>query len=83
MAEQEKLELYPLYPTDNAKGIEGQTAALNFAFSKEKILNIALTGGYGTGKSSVIETFKKQSGRKFIHLAFTQFEPYPKEKDNV
>jgi len=91
MAEQGKLELDPLYPTDDAKGIEGQTAALNFAFSKEKILNIALTGGYGTGKSSVIETYKdkeynedsedrqlvpREKPLRFIHLAFTHFQPY-------
>jgi hypothetical protein len=49
------------------------------------ILNIALTGGYGTGKSSVIETFKAQhTGLSFIHLAFTQFQPHDdKDTENV
>jgi len=67
---------------DDTQGIHGQLDALGFAFShkgKENlpILNIALTGGYGTGKSSVVETFKAQNRDKsFIHLAFTHFQPH-------
>jgi len=58
--------------------IQGQLEALDFAFNHKgkehlPIRNIALTGGYGTGKSTVIETFKKTSKRKFIHIAFTHF----------
>jgi hypothetical protein len=83
MPTEESLKLHPLTPTDNAKGVEGALEALQFAFGGEKLLNIALSGDYGTGKSSVIETFKKHRfkpacfGRKkqfkFIHLSFAPF----------
>jgi len=92
MVEQEKLHLESLSPKKDVpdSDINGQLGALRFAFDDKAkgkggylpILNIALTGGYGTGKSSVIETFKAQNSEKsFIHLAFTQFEPYPQEEN--
>jgi len=79
------LLLEPLSPKLGVDA-QGPLAALEFVFNdqdeatkakKEEylpILNIALTGGYGTGKSSVIETFRKAKHKSFIHLAFTHFE---------
>lgn len=50
--------------------------ALNFAMEDPSITNIAITGSYGSGKSSIIETYKKQnSGAKFLHISLAHFNP--------
>lgn len=46
-----------LLPTDNIQNGDEYITALRWAFENKKIRNIALTGPYGSGKSSIIETF--------------------------
>ncbi|MDR0883264.1 MAG: DUF6273 domain-containing protein [Oscillospiraceae bacterium] len=55
-----EFSLEPLTPTPEAQGVDGALRALEYVFSKRgnRLYNIALTGGYGTGKSSVLETFR-------------------------
>lgn len=48
--------------------------ALDEAFSNKRIKNIAISGTYGAGKSSLIETYKKSSNLNFIHISLTHFE---------
>ncbi len=49
--------------------------ALDFVFKDSDILNIAITGAYGAGKSSVIKTYKNlHQEKKFIHISLTNFE---------
>ncbi len=67
-------EYRDLTPVDNIENGEEYFNALNWAFQNKKIKNIALTGPYGSGKSSLIESFlanddktkslKGNSGRK-------------------
>lgn len=53
--------------------------ALDFAFKNTDILNLAITGAYGAGKSSVIKTYKdSHKEKKFVHISLTNFE-----KNNV
>lgn len=54
--------------------------ALNFMFEDDEIKNIAITGSYSAGKSSVIESYKvKNKDKKFIHISLANFESdYPK-----
>lgn len=47
-----------LGPIDLKKNEKVYTEALDYAFSKEEVKNIAITGTYASGKSSVWETFK-------------------------
>ncbi|MDT2467684.1 hypothetical protein P7D98_18635 [Enterococcus avium] len=56
------------------KGLSGYKEALDYAFSDEDINNIALTGVYGSGKSSVLESYKKKSDRKFLHISLAHFD---------
>jgi len=49
-------------------------SALNSVFEDKHIKNIAISGAYGSGKSSVIESYKNQySNRKFLHISLTNF----------
>lgn len=56
-------ELHPLLPTIIAKGTPQHRAvdALAKALENDDIHNIAITGTYGSGKSSVIETYIKEN----------------------
>lgn len=53
-----------LAPIDNIENGDKYIEALNWAFQNKKVKNIALTGPYGAGKSSVIETFLSQADEK-------------------
>ena len=53
-------EYRDLLPTDNIQNGDEYITALRWAFENKKIRNIALTGPYGSGKSSIIETFLKE-----------------------
>mgnify|MGYP004535018979 CR=1 FL=1 len=57
-------EYRDLAPIDNVENGDKYMEALNWAFQNKKIKNIALTGPYGAGKSSVIETFLSQDDKK-------------------
>ena len=49
--------------------------ALNFVFSSSDIRNIAISGAYGAGKSSVLASYKKKHSEKsFIHISLAHFE---------
>lgn len=57
-------EYRDLAPIDNIENGDKYIEALNWAFQNKKVKNIALTGPYGAGKSSVIETFIAQDDKK-------------------
>ncbi len=57
--------------------------AMGYIFSKDDIRNIAITGAYGAGKSSMIESYKKiHPEKKFIHISLTHFCPEQGEDDD-
>lgn len=61
-------------------GLSGYKEALDYAFLDEDIANIALTGAYGSGKSSIIESYKKKSNLNFLHISLAHFDK--RETDN-
>lgn len=63
-----------LTPVENADlGI--YTEALDYVFQKRNgdIVNIALTGNYSSGKSSIINSYEKKTNKRFIHISLTHF----------
>jgi hypothetical protein len=72
---------YSLSPTKNAEDVETYIEALEWALENKKakdIRNIALTGSYGSGKTSILKTFqekhKNNSEFKFLNISLATFE---------
>lgn len=73
-----------LTPKDDVD-LTGYKEALDRAFDikNNKIKNIAITGSYGSGKSSILNTYKKNSKLKFIHISFLHFKECDKNDINT
>tara|TARA_R110002072_G_scaffold136124_2_gene278249 strand:- start:235811 stop:239416 length:3606 start_codon:yes stop_codon:yes gene_type:complete len=63
-----------LAPVDNADPDGSYSKALTFAMSNDRIKNFAITGPYGSGKSSIIRTFEKRNAFKFLHISLASFK---------
>lgn len=49
--------------------------AMEYVFANDDIRNIAISGTYGAGKSSMIETYKKVfPEKKFMHISLAHFD---------
>ncbi len=64
-----------LAPTDEADQAGVYSAALKFATDSPDVYNIALTGPYGSGKSSIIRSFLKSYPRQALHISLAAFLP--------
>ncbi|WP_378003247.1 P-loop NTPase fold protein, partial [Aeromonas dhakensis] len=64
-----------LAPTDEADKTGIYSEAILFATNNSKIFNIALTGPYGSGKSSIIQTFLRNYRRPVLHISLASFVP--------
>lgn len=62
-----------LAPTDQADKDGVYSEALDFATADPKVYNIALTGPYGSGKSSIIQSFLKKHPRSRLHISLAAF----------
>ena len=50
--------------------------AIEFVFDNSDVTNIAISGAYGAGKSSIIESYeKKHDDKNFLHTSLAHFEP--------
>lgn len=72
-----KKELYKdLMPNDSIDNGEVYFSAIEWALNSKKITNIALTGPYGSGKSSVISSFlngHQEYENKYIKISLASF----------
>tara|TARA_R110001592_G_scaffold238751_1_gene498599 strand:- start:1046 stop:4657 length:3612 start_codon:yes stop_codon:yes gene_type:complete len=64
-----------LAPTDEADKAGVYSEAILFATNNSKVSNIALTGPYGSGKSSIIQSFLKRYRRPALHISLAAFVP--------
>ncbi|WP_446010082.1 YobI family P-loop NTPase [Candidatus Electrothrix sp.] len=63
-----------LAPIDSADSDGTYSKALHYAFSNPQIKNIALSGPYGSGKSSIIKTYEKKSSLNFLNISLASFK---------
>mgnify|MGYP000102098436 FL=1 len=62
-----------LTPVSNSN-IDVYNSAIDFAFSNKDIKNVAISGPYSAGKSSVLETYKEgHKDKKFVHISLAHF----------
>jgi len=64
-----------LAPIDNADETGVYSKALTWATNQIEVSNIALTGPYGSGKSSIIKSFLKTYRRSFLQISLAAFLP--------
>ena len=73
MKENENITFYDLTPTDDIK-LDIYEKAINFSLENNKVFNVAISGGYGSGKSSLLESYKKNHPeKKFLNISLTHF----------
>ena len=58
--------------------------ALQFAIDKNsEVTNVAITGNYGAGKSSIVESFEREcTDKKFIHISLGQYDEIKSSEKN-
>ncbi|MBQ8292584.1 MAG: hypothetical protein IJX78_02105 [Bacilli bacterium] len=57
--------------------------ALDYVFESDDIRNVAISGAYGAGKSSVLASYKKKHpDKKYIHISLAHFNSEKKIKDD-
>lgn len=70
----EKIEFRKLTPTKEFK-LAIYEDALDYVFENNDIRNIAITGSYGAGKTSLIETYKEKDPEKnYINISLAHFK---------
>lgn len=71
-----------LTPTDNVD-LDVYEEAINYVFDNTDIKNVAISGAYSAGKSSVLASYKKKhSDKNFIHISLAHFQS-PSEKEET
>ena len=70
-----KSNFVDLAPTDEADKDGVYSEAILFATKNAKVSNIALTGPYGSGKSSIIQSFLKKYPQHALHISLAAFVP--------
>ncbi|MCB2353918.1 hypothetical protein [Clostridium estertheticum] len=78
-----KIHFEKLTPVNNAE-LTIYNDALAFVFENNDIRNVAISGPYSAGKSSVIETYKhKHEELKFLHISLANFETTEQESFKI
>ncbi|SNZ09895.1 hypothetical protein SAMN05421503_1405 [Terribacillus aidingensis] len=69
---EKKYKFQKLTPINNVE-LRVYENALNFVFDNSDIKNVAISGPYSAGKSSVIESYKNNSDKQFLHISLAHF----------
>lgn len=67
--------LVPLTPGYLADEHSGYVAALEAAVADKQIHNIALSGNYGVGKSSILREFARRNAKRVVELSLSTLAP--------
>lgn len=73
-----------LTPTDSVD-LNVYEEAINYVFDNPDVRNVAISGAYSAGKSSVLASYKKRhSDKSFLHISLAHFQsPNEKSKKDV
>lgn len=64
--------------------LDNYTNTLEVAMDDSGVSNIGITGDYGSGKSTIIETYKNKFKKKrFIHISVANFFDKSEQGDNL
>ncbi|MBO2656376.1 ATP-binding protein [Shewanella algae] len=74
-SDKEQSKFVDLAPTDEADKTGVYSEAILYATNNAKVSNIALTGPYGSGKSSIIQSFLKKYRRPALQISLASFAP--------
>ena len=66
--EENELKYQNLGPINEAD-ISQYEEILNFSFNDNNIFNIGIIGGYGSGKTSLINSYLKQKNKKYMTIS--------------
>lgn len=77
-------KFYPLTANSAIKLSDVTKSALKYAVNRDtKVTNVAITGNYGAGKSSIVESFEvKCKNKKFIHISLGQYDEIKSSEKN-
>ncbi|GKX29323.1 hypothetical protein SH1V18_18030 [Vallitalea longa] len=80
-----ELHLEKLIPKKcSEKEMKYYKESLDYIFSQSDLLNIAVSGDYGAGKSSVIQTYDDlYENKKFIYISLAHFEQEQLENNDI
>ena len=87
-----KVNFLSLTPTDKAENIDSYSEALSQALLNERIFNIAITGAYGSGKTSFLRTYFKDhpnfwpyggKKNKYITISLANLADKSKQKKEI
>ncbi len=74
-------KFYDLSPVNDIT-LDIYKEAINYSLKNNSIKNIAISGSYGAGKSSVLESYKNQEkDKKFLHISLTYFKELDDKED--
>lgn len=81
MAKQ-KYKFERLTPIDNMD-LDVYEEAIDYVFSNSDVKNVAISGAYSAGKSSVLASYKKKHDElRFLHISLAHFKSTDQEKEN-
>lgn len=81
MAER-KYQFERLTPTDNVN-LDVYEDAINYIFENPDVKNIAISGAYSAGKSSILASYKKKyNDIRFLHISLAHFESPEQEEES-
>lgn len=67
-------DLTPIDDIDNVDPDRSYSKAISYALENPRIKNIALTGPYGSGKSSIIRAYEKNNNYNFLNISLASFD---------
>lgn len=78
-----KIYFEKLTPTQDVD-LKIYSEALDYVFENNDIVNVAISGAYSSGKSSIIESYKKEHGEySFLHILLAYFETSTNTKQDT